>query len=79
MAKKPKTIRKKVPEDILRQLERIERRLNRLKDFMELSAPMVLQEQEVRMICYGTIAILTLLDDWKQNEEELQQKAKSNG
>ena len=52
-----------LPELVEDALERMERRVYRLRKFIELRAPRMIIEHEVRMCAYGAHQISSALDD----------------
>ena len=54
---------KDLPEQTALQYEVVQRRFERLKRLIELSAPRFFVEEECRMIAYGALGIASALDD----------------
>ena len=70
-----------LPELVEDALERMERRIYRLRKFIELHAPRMIIEHEVRMCAYGAHQISSALDDSEGADSETipAAKGKDNG
>jgi hypothetical protein len=67
---KQRTIEDQLPFEVEEELDRVDRRVARLRKLVALHAPSVIISEEARMIAYGVLVVMSRVDDWEESRAE---------